>query len=381
MSVHTSEELPPDAPVISAPFSLAITPTVAADALQRILGPGADLNSLSERELVCTYLAMHWIAKEVDLGPSAASLDHGPYVDSLPSRAQLRTPLHFTPQELALLKGTNMAAATTDREADWRSECERCRAVLGHWGEHLTWEHYLTASTHLSSRAFPSTLLSPEPALIPTPSSHPVLVPLIDSLNHARAHPVSWSVSPADNGAHTLSIVQHAPVAAGAEVLNNYGPKPNAELVLGYGFALPDNPDDTLVLKVSGAADRREIWRAGGGLQRILFDVLSVLVAQTGGPPTHAHAAIPLEYDGAFVLAEMLEARLAATPSLDGLSEDAPPSGVRPEVLRMLKFYVQGQREILRDAIAWAKDKIEEVAERAADLGIDLGEDEEDDSG
>lgn len=31
---------------------------------------------------------------------------------------------------------------------------------------------------------------------------------------------------------------------------NNYGPKPNEELVLGYGFALPDNDADIVALKL-----------------------------------------------------------------------------------------------------------------------------------
>ena len=36
----------------------------------------------------------------------------------------------------------------------------------------------------------------------------------------------------------------------GSEIFNNYGAKPNSELLLGYVFSLPANPDDTILLKI-----------------------------------------------------------------------------------------------------------------------------------
>jgi hypothetical protein len=42
---------------------------------------------------------------------------------------------------------------------------------------------------------------------------------------------------------------------AGNEVFNNYGAKPNDELLLGYGFILPDNPEDFVSLKMGTSAD------------------------------------------------------------------------------------------------------------------------------
>ena len=50
----------------------------------------------------------------------------------------------------------------------------------------------------------------------------------------------------------SISLVIETATPCGGELLNNYGPKPNAELILGYGFSLPDNPDDTIVLKIGG---------------------------------------------------------------------------------------------------------------------------------
>jgi hypothetical protein len=129
-------------------------------------------------------------------------------------------------------------------------------------------ERYLTASTYLSSRAFPSTILSPTPSLQATDSSYPVLLPGIDSLDHAPGAAVSWLIgAPQSTTASTLipvanttnnsseadlavNLVLHASTHAGEDIFNNYGPKPNSEFILGYGFALSPNPYDTIVLQI-----------------------------------------------------------------------------------------------------------------------------------
>ena len=41
----------------------------------------------------------------------------------------------------------------------------------------------------------------------------------------------------------------------GAEVFNNYGAKPNDELLLGYGFVLEDNPEDFVSLKMGTSGE------------------------------------------------------------------------------------------------------------------------------
>jgi hypothetical protein len=53
----------------------------------------------------------------------------------------------------------------------------------------------------------------------------------------------------------SISLVTHNASNPGSEIFNNYGAKPNSELLLGYGFTLPANPDDTIVLKIGGARD------------------------------------------------------------------------------------------------------------------------------
>lgn len=71
----------------------------------------------------------------------------------------------------------------------------------------------------------------------------PVLFPVIDIPNHAHDAMVDWAFDPA-----RFSLSLRSGAKAGGEVFNNYGPKSNDELLLGYGFCLEDNPHDKVLL-------------------------------------------------------------------------------------------------------------------------------------
>lgn len=112
---------------------------------------------------------------------------------------------------------------------------------------------YLLANTYISSRAFPSTLLDPSSSSKPinpshdpsiherqssvpanklTPTSYPVLIPGLDTLNHRRNQAVTWVSVPApadaaesEEAEGTVGLVLRTDVAANEQVFNNYGPK------------------------------------------------------------------------------------------------------------------------------------------------------------
>lgn len=254
-------------------------------------------------------------------------------------------------------------------------------------------EQYLTAATYVSSRAFPSTLLSPTPSLQPNMSSHPILLPGIDALNHARAHPVSWVVTyppdippTATRAEPAISLVLHNSAAAGQELFNNYGAKPNAELILGYGFALPQNPDDTIVLKIGGGGTSAglEVGRGARGAEAVWTEVLGVVEGVEGAQ-------------------EALQARLDVAEMLAGMIGDLirrlPPPVVgderllyRPEVLLMFEYYLegdsawlgsnlapdafQGQRDILQGLLDFAGAQEQQAIEEARAMGMEIVFDE-----
>lgn len=387
-NVVAHHDIPADVTVVSCPFSLAITPDVARKALAaifRVDTSAPTFEGWTERQLVCSYLAMHHI---LDGQSAPRELAHRPYVDILPSADKLRTSLHFTSQELELFRGTNLYGATLDRQKAWEQEWEVCRsriAVSNSYIAHrFTWELYLTASTHLSSRAFPSTLLSEHPTLVSTPGSYPVLLPGVDSLNHARGQPVSWVVntpqpypsSCVHGDEPSIALVLHTPTPAGSELFNNYGPKPNAELILGYGFTLPQNPDDTIVLKIGGVASGNTKWEVGRntrGAEPVWQAVKEAVHAQNRYDVVEEERATYSTEDELWateVLVEMAEDLLGRLPSDSCVSEEKP--GVRADVAQMLEHYVEGQREILHSLMEFARAKEQEIIERAREEGIEF---------
>lgn len=67
----------------------------------------------------------------------------------------------------------------------------------------------------------------------------PVLCPLLDILNYKPGAQVEWQPRFSYVGLQVLQ--QHE---SGQEICNNYGPRDNENLMLGYGFAIPSNPFD-----------------------------------------------------------------------------------------------------------------------------------------
>ncbi|KAI9447711.1 hypothetical protein H4582DRAFT_1895801 [Lactarius indigo] len=257
LSIVASEAIDPDATIVACPFSIIITPLLSKGALQPLLGDVSFLERWTERQLIIVYICFHWIVRTDTVNSSHGTLIH-------------------SARSSTALKGTNLYGATIDRRRAWEAEWEQCLAdvstINGVWGEELTWERYLTASTYLSSRAFSSTLLSTSPSLLQTPDS--------------------------------ISLVARTAVDGGAEIFNNYGAKPNSELLLGYGFTIPDNPDD---YDPRGA---ESVWDA--------------------------------------IMGKVPEWQTARLPNV-------PVSGaLRADIADMIGHYVSGQREVLRDLVEYA---------------------------
>lgn len=215
-------------------------------------------------------------------------------------------------------------------------------------------ERYLTASTYISSRAFPSTLLSSNPSLIASESSYPVLLPGVDSLNHLRGHQVSWVIDPCStkepsgNSPLQVTLVVHRKTSTRQEVLNNYGPKPNAEFILGYGFSIANNLDDTIVLKIGGASGSNQRWEIGRdakGIQGLWEEMQAILRNMEDGDDENEDEMTEAELclEAADMLDNMIQQRIQSLPLLP----DKPPTGVRREVFTMIKHYVEGGQVIL----------------------------------
>ena len=107
----------------------------------------------------------------------------------------------------------------------------------------------------------------------------------------------------------------------------------HAELILGYGFTLEDNPDDTIVLKLGGGGESWEIGRRWNEeYERLWRRILASVVAGDGGEATFED-----RLEAAEMLMDMVEQKLQALP------DATAARALRPEVAVMLKHYVDGE--------------------------------------
>jgi hypothetical protein len=175
-----------------------------------------------------------------------------------------------------------------------------------------------------------------------SPSTQPILLPGIDSLNHARGQPVSWVVTYPDTPGikaesketPNISLVLHTPAAPGQELLNNYGAKPNSELILGYGFSLSNNPDDTIILKIGGMDGKKwEVGRSARGVEGLWDEIVRSISPDPESSPTYED-----HLDAAGALEDMIQTLLDRLP----MNNRGDP-GIRPEVASMFQDYVEGK--------------------------------------
>ncbi|KAF9238364.1 hypothetical protein BU15DRAFT_75298 [Melanogaster broomeanus] len=211
--------------------------------------------------------------------PSRSSLEtclpqvlrHYLYIRCLPAAEKLLAPLQFSKEALEVLKGTSLYGATLDPEREWCVEWEKCFPIVQNvnqaWGEAFMWFvhalRYYETTYSRSNQGNTSGCCNPslvtrvpvlyplvEPSLVSTLSTHPthpVLIPGIVSCSEATE---------GETLSGTVSIVAHPNTSSEEtsddqfeEVFNNYGLKANDELILGYGFSLPRNPEDKMALQ------------------------------------------------------------------------------------------------------------------------------------
>ena len=156
-------------------------------------------------------------------------------------------------------------------------------------------------------------------------------------------------------------------------MFNNYGPRSNEELLLAYGFVIPDNPDDTVVLRLGGGvsgekqqklsasrldASERFFLRRDGQIPDALVGVMKILLAPEGESDSDS---IETELDAVGELGGMLEDKLEKlTAGTHGQSGE-----VRAEVRSMIEEYKRSQQKILEAALDGLAARIEDLESRS----------------
>ncbi|KAL1297291.1 hypothetical protein AAFC00_004846 [Neodothiora populina] len=194
-----------------------------------------------------------------------------PYLESLPSPASgYDTPLWFADDDRKWLEGTDLQPTSLAREAVWRTYWQDGIKILESEGidvDPYTWDLFKWAATVYTSRSFNSQTVRPQDskywtAYKYTPQGRQtalldlsnysqdwkdfsILFPVMDAGNHNPNARVDWAYDPG-----RFSFTVSDGVKAGEEVFNNYGPKGNDELLMGYGFCAADNPHDGILLSM-----------------------------------------------------------------------------------------------------------------------------------
>ncbi|KAH0612261.1 uncharacterized protein H6S33_010313 [Morchella sextelata] len=239
--ILTTAALPPSSRLLTCPHALAID-------YQKVKAHYSPefLEAVPPHAALCTFVVGERLKGDASFW--------APYLRILPRAFD--TPLYFDGEDMRWLAGCNLnAEEVRTRRRAWMEEWEaagealrRERGVGSRAAREYTWELFLWAATAFSSRSFPGKLLdwTTESSMteIDDPDCLPALFPLIDSVNHQPLTKITWA--PGDSA---LNVVSGDEIPAGGEVCNNYGPKSNEELLMGYGFTLPSNPFDTVVLR------------------------------------------------------------------------------------------------------------------------------------
>lgn len=432
----------------SIPYPLVLQPSIAeaspigiAAAAWRDTVPREDASKLASRAVLYAFMVAQ---RRDDEGAAAAEADGrihwGPYLRMLPKLEELAEsmPLCWDMERVdEQLGGTNLGPTVLTRQ-------EQLRAMHGAMQEALrapsagpaaamlpadalTWEEFLWAHCAFSSRCFPTTLgtapgleLAASPVSVaPTAMSTVVtgagededfesafppgcMLPLLDVLNHKYRTPITWF-----RGTRNLAFRAEQSIKEGEEVFCNYGPKGNEELLIGYGFCLPDNEQDYVTMAVAFDDDpleeaRRRLLRICGlelthfwrrtGVPLELFKVLRVCVMTDSELyfATDAAMAASVQVEGSAgtnsedaaeaaratlghvsdanefrMLRLLLRLLLGKISSIEVKHDDSPT-----EVEHMAQgdlfahMYRKGQREILASAMAALLGQVQALASR-----------------
>ncbi len=176
------------------------------------------------------------------------------YIDTLPQpeHASRLTPPFWPREDAELLGGTNAGVALDEIRHSAAGEFKTARKLLAETG-FPGWQGYSRplynwAYAVFASRSFrPSQVLSDREVRELSARDGAVgvddfsmLLPLLDIPNHSPIARVAWDVA-SSRGAVQLRTADA--YAAGQQIFNNYGLKTNSELLVGYGFILPETQD------------------------------------------------------------------------------------------------------------------------------------------
>jgi hypothetical protein len=201
------------------------------------------------------------------------------YINLLPQPDQperLALPIWWSEVDRKFLDGTNAEPPILKRQQLWKDEWTRGIAILktnlDHW-EDYTYLLYQWAATIFGTRSFRASLTLPEEILEHAQAGgnksvildhirrdrFSVLLPVLDIGNHNGINQVVWAkdAEAGQFGLRTLNEVEQ-----GSQIFNFYGHKSISELLVGYGFTLPNLESDTVNLRLTPPVEAVQLRRS-----------------------------------------------------------------------------------------------------------------------
>ncbi|KAI0376416.1 SET domain-containing protein [Hypomontagnella monticulosa] len=181
-----------------------------------------------------------FLIQEYLLGPESR---WWPYIRTLPQPEHMSgiLPTMWPSDDIEFLRGTNAFTAVQDIKSTLKKEYKQAMKLLPQ-SYHLEYARplYHWAYSIFTSRSFRPSLIIPAEIssnLPCEPDDFSVLLPMYDIGNHSPLAKIAWTT---DEQARICTLRSRQTYSAGEQVFNNYGMKTNAELLLGYGFILPE---------------------------------------------------------------------------------------------------------------------------------------------
>ncbi|KAI1419602.1 SET domain-containing protein [Xylaria sp. FL1777] len=169
-----------------------------------------------------------------------------PYIRTLPPPEHMAAmlPAVWPTGDIEFLRGTNAYVAVQEIRSTLKKEYKQAMKFLPASSQYeYTRPLYYWAYCIFTTRSFRPSLIIPdaEPLCLPCQiDDFSILLPLFDIGNHS---PLAKTIWVTDEDSRTCTLRSRQPYSARQQIYNNYGMKTNAELLLGYGFIIPEGGD------------------------------------------------------------------------------------------------------------------------------------------
>lgn len=179
-----------------------------------------------------------------------------PYIATLPQphvASSWSSPPFWPEEDAEFLEGTNTGIAAETIRAQLKDEFKLARKALKD-ANFENWQGYTRllynwAYSMFASRSFRPSLVMPKAMqnqALPDGvaiDDFSVLLPVFDIINHSMKAQVSWTVDHESTDAKVCRFQTLDTYKPGDQVFNSYGKKTNSELLLSYGFVLPETDE------------------------------------------------------------------------------------------------------------------------------------------